>query len=117
MSENEYYLPPCCICRREEPLPAEHYFVYAIELSNETLVPSGRLVYVGQSWHTPECRFEQHKSGYKASASVREYGIRLVPELYFGLNPIISRNRTAALQAEASLAVKLRADGFVVISS
>ena len=25
-------------------------------------------VYVGQTWHDPEVRFQQHKDGYKASA-------------------------------------------------
>lgn len=73
------------------------------------------MVYVGQSWHTPDCRFEQHKKGYKSSKAVREWGMRLRPDLYAGFNPILSE--PASEQTEAALAAKLREDGFIVISS
>ena len=30
-------------------------------------------VYVGQTWHNPEVRFQQHKDGYKASRIVKRW--------------------------------------------
>lgn len=116
MVENKYFVPDCCICRSKEHLPERHYYVYAIELDLPTQDSSlnAGAVYVGQSWHTPECRFNQHKVQYRWNDEVYQYGTALRPELFAHLNPIVGR--TAALQAEADLAESLRARNYIVIS-
>ena len=102
---------------------AHHHHVYVVLLSKEV----GRLrevkkenpgrnaaqpcVYVGMSGLPPEERFQNHKSGVKASRFVRKYGIRLMPELYEHLNPLPYE---AALEMERDLAEDLRAAGYTV---
>lgn len=114
--DSEYFLSSCCSCRRNKPLPVDHYFVYVIELSaGEAFEVDQPHVYVGQSWHLPECRFEQHKTGYKSSYEVRSRGVRLRPDLYAGVNPVIGR--TAAENAEREIAAGLKKAGFAVISA
>jgi hypothetical protein len=39
-----------------------------------------------------EQRFKNHKNGYKSAWTVKEYGIRLMPEFYEHLNPIALRS-------------------------
>ncbi|NNE34942.1 MAG: hypothetical protein HKN13_06885 [Rhodothermales bacterium] len=100
------------------------YSVYVILLRDEVL-SSGRFVkanpaykrgspcvYVGSSAHAPELRFEQHKSGYRSSRFAKEYGERLMPELYEQYNPIPTRHD--AEEIEAYLADRLRVRGFGV---
>jgi predicted GIY-YIG superfamily endonuclease len=58
-------------------------------------------LYVGQTSRDPDWRFDQHKSGYKASSAVRRYGIRLLPHLYEHLNPLLGWE---SLELEAGLA-------------
>jgi len=116
LGDSEYFLPSCCSCRRNEPLPGVHYFVYVIELSaGDAFEADQPRVYVGQSWHRPECRFKQHKTGYKSNYEVRSKGVRLRPDLYAGINPVIGR--TAAENAEREIAAGLKKAGFAVISA
>ena len=56
-------------------------------------------------------RFENHKNGYKSALVVRQYGVRLMPELYEHLNPMPF---DAAVQMETELAEDLRTAGFTV---
>jgi predicted GIY-YIG superfamily endonuclease len=58
-------------------------------------------LYVGQTWRDPDQRFDQHKSGYKASSAVRRFGVRLLPYLTEHLNPM---RRWEAAELEAALA-------------
>lgn len=91
------------------------YHVYVIELSDEVgprVTPGKPNVYVGQSAVTPQERFDQHLSGYKASRFVREYGVRLRPRLYQNHGPYGSR--AEAEDAERRLADRLRRRGFTV---
>jgi hypothetical protein len=60
---------------------------------------------------TPEERFANHRSGIKAAAVVKRYGIRLLPELFAHLNPMPYE---AALQMEKDLAADLRRAGYAV---
>jgi hypothetical protein len=60
---------------------------------------------------TPEKRFENHRSGIKAAAVVKKFGIRLLPELFAHLNPMPYE---AALQMEKDLAADLRRAGYAV---
>ena len=65
-------------------------------------------LYVGQTVRDPDQRFDQHKAGYKASAAVRRFGVRLLPQMVAHLNPM---RRWEALELEAGLAEDLRVAG------
>jgi predicted GIY-YIG superfamily endonuclease len=71
--------------------------------------------YVGQSCHSPETRFWQHKNGYKGNRFVKEYGLGLCPRLYQKYNPMATR--TEAETIEAWLTEKLRSNGHGVWSN
>ena len=66
-------------------------------------------LYVGQTSRDPDLRFDQHKTGYKASGPVNRLGVRLLPELYEHLNPL---KAWEALEIEAGLAEEFRRAGF-----
>jgi hypothetical protein len=65
-------------------------------------------LYVGQTSLDPDWRFDQHKSGYKASSVVRRFGVRLMPNLVEHLNPM---KGWEALDLEAVLATAFRDAG------
>lgn len=65
-------------------------------------------LYVGQTSRDPDQRFDQHKSGYKASSAVRRFGVRLLPEIVQHLNPM---RAWESLELEAALAEGFRAAG------
>ena len=65
-------------------------------------------LYVGQTVRDPDWRFDQHKTGYKASRWVNRFGVRLLPDLVRHLNPLRSWE---ALELEAALAEELRRSG------
>lgn len=97
------------------------YHVYVIELdaavlerrrfrdANPRMRPSREPLYVGSSVRPPDERFDQHKAGYRANRYVREFGLRLRPDLYAQYNPIPSR--ADAYELEGYLAGRLRAKG------
>lgn len=85
------------------------YGVYVIELSL-----GRKTVYVGQTCHTPEERFRQHKAGYKSSRWARKYGVRLRPGLWKGYKRFNTRKE--AEDAEKRLARALERRGFKVYS-
>jgi predicted GIY-YIG superfamily endonuclease len=65
-------------------------------------------LYVGQTARDPDLRFDQHKSGYKASSAVRRFGVRLLPVLVDHLNPM---KEWESLELEAALAAAFREAG------
>jgi hypothetical protein len=65
-------------------------------------------LYVGETSRDPDLRFDQHKSGYKASGPVRRFGIRLLPDLVEHLNPL---RRWEAIDLEPALAQAFRDAG------
>jgi hypothetical protein len=65
-------------------------------------------LYVGQTARDPDWRFDQHKTGYKASGAARRFGVRLLPNLVDHLNPL---RRWEALELEAGLAEEFRRAG------
>ena len=69
-------------------------------------------LYVGYTVHTPEHRFEQHKSGVHDAPVVRDLGIKLRPRLYD--NAPVTTSRLDAERAEAHWADHLRRKGFGV---
>jgi hypothetical protein len=81
--------------------------VYVI-LLHDPRPPERWGLYVGQTARDPDWRFDQHKAGYKASRSVRRFGVGLLPNLYEHLNPLF---QWEALDLETALAEDLRAAG------
>jgi predicted GIY-YIG superfamily endonuclease len=65
-------------------------------------------LYVGQTSRDPDLRFDQHKTGYKASRYVNRFGVRLLPGVVDHLNPL---RRWEALELEEALAEAFRQAG------
>lgn len=103
--------------------PRYHHSVYVVELSPRVLYerrflkanPDYRTgkpcVYVGMTGLTPDQRFDKHKAGIQSNRYVREYGLRLLPELYECYNPM---PYAAACDMEVELAIGLRESGYGV---
>lgn len=99
------------------------YHVYVVELSKDVLqvrkfvrcnpgYQSGQpCVYVGMTSLDPDLRFDRHKSGIQANALVTRYGLRLLPDLYEGFNPM---DRSDAVDREIEIGIDLRSAGFGV---
>ena len=81
--------------------------VYVVLLHDERRADPWGL-YVGQTSRDPDLRFDQHKSGYKASGAARRFGLRLLPALTEHLNPM---RAWEALDLEAALAEAFVAAG------
>ncbi|MFZ5621955.1 MAG: hypothetical protein ACOY5W_13120 [Pseudomonadota bacterium] len=102
---------------------AYHYHVYVIELSKDVLCEAkfkkanpdydyGKpCVYVGMTGLDPDIRFDKHKAGIQSNRFVREYGLRLMPELYEVYNPMPYEG---AREMEVELAIGLREAGYGV---
>jgi hypothetical protein len=100
-----------------------HHHVYVVELSdrvwNEASFRRANpdyqigkpFVYVGMTGLDPDLRFDKHKAGIQANRFVREYGLRLRPELYEVYNPMPYE---AAREMEVELGIALREAGFGV---
>ena len=100
------------------------FFVYVIGLDlsvlenkkflkkNPKYIEGKPCVYVGQSAHTPDVRFAQHREGYKSSSFPKKYGLYLRNKLFANLNPISSREEAEV--AEEQLAKKLKRRGYGV---
>ena len=95
------------------------FSVYVIELNREvcrlhdcTCKNGKPPVYVGETYLTPEERLAQHKSGYKSSKYVRDYGLRLRPRLSRAYGPY--ETRAEAKDGEQRRAASLRRKGFCV---
>ena len=103
--------------------PAHRYSVYVVELSDRVwnerrfraANPEHRigqpLVYVGMTGLDPDTRFDKHKAGVRANRYVRDYGLRLLPQLYAVYNPMPYEG---AREMEVELAIGLRERGFGV---
>lgn len=65
-------------------------------------------LYVGETSLDPDLRFDQHKTGYKASRFVNRFGVRLLPELFLHFNPL---RRWEAIELEPALAQAFRDAG------
>lgn len=69
-----------------------HHHVYVVELH-------------------PDVRFDKHKAGIQSNRYVFRYGLRLLPDLYEGFNPMPYRD---AQEREIDIAIDLRSAGFGV---
>jgi hypothetical protein len=100
-----------------------HYHVYVIDLSKDVLydrrfmkanpgyVTGKPCVYVGMTGLDPDTRFDKHKAGVKANRYAREFGLRLLPDLYEMYNPM---PYDGARDMEVELAIALREAGYGV---
>ena len=73
--------------------------------------PAKPCVYVGMTGLDPTKRFANHQRGHKSAWTVKNYGVRLLPELYECFNPMPFH---VAVEMEAGLAEDLRAEGYTV---
>jgi len=102
---------------------SHHHNVYVIELSQDVLY-EGKFkrrnpeyeygkpcVYVGMTGLDPDVRFDKHKAGIQSNRYVREYGLRLLPQLYEMYNPMPYEG---AQDMEVELAIGLREAGYGV---
>ncbi len=104
-------------------MPRPHYHVYVIELSPDVLleprfrksnpgyVAGKPCVYVGMTGLDPDVRFDKHKAGIQANRYAQQYGLRLLPDLYEGFNPMTYKD---AVAREVEVGIDLRAAGFGV---
>lgn len=102
----------------------QFYNVYVIELDKRVLnnkkfieknpdYQAGKpCVYVGQTAKSPEERFQQHKSGFRANRFVKKLGLKLKENIFKRHNPMTSRAQ--AESKEAWLAENLRKKGYAV---
>lgn len=100
-----------------------HYHVYVVELSKDVLdeprfrksnpayVEGQPCVYVGMTGLDPDVRFDKHKAGIQANRYVTHYGLRLLPDLYEGFNPMRYEEAQAR---EVEIGIDLRSAGFGV---
>jgi hypothetical protein len=103
--------------------PRHHYSVYVVELSdqvwnearfrkaNPDYVLGKPFVYVGMTGVDPDVRFDKHKAGIQSNRYVRDYGLRLLSELYAVFNPM---PYDGARDMEVELAIGLREKGYGV---
>ena len=100
-----------------------HHHVYVVELSravlqeprfrknNPVYVDGKPCVYVGMTGLNPDLRFDKHKAGIQANRFVQQYGLRLLPDLYEGFNPM---SYAEAVEREVEIGIDLRSAGFGV---
>jgi hypothetical protein len=100
-----------------------HYHVYVIELAdtvwnearfrraNPDYVLGKPFVYVGMTGIDPDVRFDKHKAGIQSNRYAREFGLRLLPQLYELYNPMPYEG---AREMEVELAIGLREAGYGV---
>jgi len=87
------------------------YSIYIIELDRKCLrIPCAFApVYVGQTAHTPEERFEQHKAGgMLAAAKAHAFGTRLRYDLMKGIGPFRTRKQAEAAEKAVAEALEKR---------
>ena len=106
-----------CMVRRK------HHKVYVIELSKDVLfegkfkkcnpnyITGKPCVYVGMTGLDPDVRFDKHKAGIQSNRYVMQYGLRLLPDLYEGFNPM-TYDEAATMEVE--IGIDLRSAGFGV---
>lgn len=116
--------PPCTSgAVHTAGMPRARYHVYVVELAdqvwnlarfrrcNPDYVLGKPFVYVGMTGLDPDLRFDRHKAGVQANTLVRDWGLRLLPQLYERYNPM---PYDAARRMEVELGIALRAAGYGV---
>ena len=97
-----------------------HHHVYVVELDDRVWNEPGfrranpdhelgkPFYYVGMTGLDPDIRFDRHKAGVQSNRFVRDYGVRLVPELYERFNPMTYE---LAKRMEVEIGIELREKG------
>jgi len=91
--------------------PRTTYSIYIIELSRACMKRPCALapLYVGQTAHSPEHRFAQHKTGGKLAASkAHKFGIKLRVDLMKGIGPFATRKEAEAAEKAVAEALERR---------
>ena len=91
--------------------PARTYTIYVIELSRDCTKDRCALapVYVGQTAHTPEQRFAQHKAGgILSAAKPRLFGVKLRYDLMKRIAPCSTRAEAEATERAVAEALERR---------
>ena len=83
----------------------------AFRRCNPGYVAGRPCVYVGMTGLDPDVRFDRHMAGIQSSSYVRRYGLRLLPDLYEGFNPMSYQD---AVAREVEVGIDLRSAGFGV---
>ena len=97
--------------RRSKHTTTRKYTVYIIELSRDCLAEPCALapVYVGQTAHTPEHRFAQHRAGGRLAAGKPcRYGVKLRYDLMKGIGTFTSRADAEAAERAVADALTRR---------
>lgn len=97
--------------RRSKSARPRTYSVYIIELSRACTKEPCALapLYVGQTAHTPEHRFAQHKAGgMLAAGKAHKFGRRLRLDLMKGIGPFTTRAEAEAAEKAVADALKRR---------
>jgi hypothetical protein len=99
--------------RKAETLPSGGlvYRIYIIELARTCVKEPCALapLYVGQTAHTPEHRFAQHKAGGKfAARKPNKFGVRLRYDLMAGIGPFSTREDAEAAEKAVAEALVRR---------
>jgi len=90
---------------------ARTYSIYIVELSRACTTQPCALapLYVGQTAHTPEHRFAQHKAGGRlAAGKPHKYGIKLRLDLMKGIGPFSTRKEAEAAEKAVAAALERR---------
>lgn len=90
---------------------ARVYSIYIIELSRSCTAKPCALapLYVGQTAHSPEQRFAQHKAGGRlAAGKPHRYGVRLRYDLMKGIGPFASRSEAELAEKAVAEALERR---------
>ena len=97
--------------RKSDTAPPRTFSVYVVELSRACVKEPCALapVYVGQTAHTPEHRFAQHKAGGKLAApKAHKYGVRLRYDLMKRIVPCTTRKDAEAAEKAVAEALEKR---------
>ena len=87
------------------------YSIYIVELARTCVKEPCALapVYVGQTAHTPEYRFAQHRAGGKlAAGKPHKFGVRLRYDLMKGIGPFSTRKQAEAAERAVAEALQRR---------
>jgi hypothetical protein len=97
--------------KRPDRSRSRTYSVYIIELSRACVKEACALapLYVGQTAHTPEHRFEQHQAGGRlAAAKAHKFGRRLRLDLMKGIGPFTTRQQAEVAEKKVAEALERR---------
>ena len=97
--------------RTAKKAPTCTYTVYVIELSRDCVKEPCAYapLYVGQTAHTPEHRFAQHKAGGKLAApKPHRYGVKLRWDLMDKMGPLSTRKEAEAAEEAMAQALQRR---------